>query len=199
MKPTEYGYYYGEGRTQATSHDVWQLIDEAVTEAPESGIHELMVGPMKNLVVLDYLNEEDIEDMRADGCLTTEHIAELVDERHDDAIWEGRAHLDQSAIDSFPGDASAKDILRWASEHIELDPSYGCIGRFPFPIQYFEGEWTFGVENHEAWATITYKNSLWHWESFGQSGDAETLEDAMRHSKCVVIGETERPAPWSES
>lgn len=199
MNPTEYGYYFGEGRVQVTSQNVWQLIDEAVTEAEALDVHDVMVGPMKNLLVLDYLDEEDIEDMRADGCLTALRIVELVDERHWEAIWEGQAHLDQCAIESFPGDASTKDILRWASDHIELDPSYGCIGRDPLPVQYFENKWTFGVNNPNAWATITYENSQWHWESFGQSGDAKTLEDAMSQSRCVVIGETERPAPWSES
>lgn len=195
MIPTEYGYYFGEGRVQVTSQNVWKLIDEAVTEAEALDVHDVMVGPMKNLLVLDYLDEEDVEDMQADDCLTPQRIVELVDERHWEAIWEGQAHLDQRAIESFPGDAPSNDILRWASDHIELDPSYGCIGRDPLPVQYFEGEWTFGVNNPNAWATITYENSQWHWVSFGQFGDAKTLEEAMHHSKCVVIGETERPAP----
>lgn len=182
MIPTEYGYYFGEGRVQATSQNVWQLIDEAVGEAEALDVHDVMVGPMKDLVVLDYLDEEDIEDMRADDCLTPQRIVELVGERHWEVIWEGQAHSDQRAIESFPGDAPSNDILRWASEHIELDPSCGCIGRDPLPVQYFEGEWTFGAKIHEAWATITYENSQWHWESFGQSGDAEALEEAMHHS-----------------
>lgn len=184
MNPTEYGYYFGEGRVQVISQNVWQLIDEAVGEAEALDVHDVMVGPMKSLLVLDYLDEEDVEDMQADDCLTPQRIVELVEERHWEAIW-GEAQLDQRAIESFPRDAPPKDILRWASEHIELDPSYGCIGRDPLPVQYFEGEWTFGVNNPNAWATITYENSQWHWVSFGQSGDAKTLEDAMRHSKCV--------------
>lgn len=195
MNPTEYGYYFGEGRVQVISQNVWQLIDEAVGEAEALDVHDVMVGPMKSLLVLDYLDEEDVEDMRADDCLTPQRIVELVDERHWETISEGQAHLDQRAIESFQGDAPPNDILRWASEHIELDPSYGCIGRDPLPVQYFEGEWTFGVNNPNAWATITHENSQWHWVSFGQSGKAKTLEAAMRHALRVAIGEIEQPAP----
>lgn len=104
MNPTEYGYYFGEGRVQVTSQNVWQLIDEAVTEAEALDVHDVMVGPMKNLLALDYLDEEDVEDMQADDCLTPQRIVELVEERHWEAIW-GEAQLDQRAIESFPRDA----------------------------------------------------------------------------------------------
>lgn len=171
-----FGWYYeGGGNCCGEGDDLWQLIDEAVSEAACSSLpgqlDKVRVGEMESLSASDMIDADD--------------VLEMVHDRLYDQVEDGTAEAD----DGFA--AALRAVL---DEYIELDPSRVCHGRYPLPIEYRKGEWTFGGdrtaepnEDDEPAAFITYATEPspetghigWCWWALGKMGNAPSLRDAM--------------------
>lgn len=191
---TTYGWYYEDGSVQdvCSSEHMWRLLGRAVEDAcADDALPKLRFGPEVPLRVSDLLDEDDIQSMIEDERLTPEDICEVVDERAGEMVEDGTAHLSGSYSEAFERVAlgTPAEILAWAVEHIELDPDTYYSGRYPLPIEYVDGGWTWGRhdEDAEAAAVITYATEPspetghvgWCWWALGQMGEAKTLPDAM--------------------
>lgn len=205
-----FGWYYEDGGNRcAEGDDLWLLVEQAVREAahdPLPGqLDRVRVGHIDDVAADSLLDEEDIVSMCDDGRLSAENILELLDERCADRFFDGGATFrcsKREADESLAAvlaryhdrDMLAPAVVSWANEHIELDPSSVCCGRYPLPIEYRKGEWTFGGdrtaepnEDDEPAAFITYATEPspetghigWCWWALGAMGEAPSLRDAM--------------------
>lgn len=200
-----FGWYYEEGTVQGDGDDAWSLIDEAVKQAADDErLHSLRVGEMRDLSVTEFFDEQDVIDLSDDGRLSADEIVECVDERIADAVIDGRAWL-------VGDDAKAKlrrivqahrcaedaagDIVRWATEHVQTEPTRCCDGRDPLPIDYVEGEWRYGChDDAEPVMIVTYASEPspetghvgWVWWAQGKMGEATTLPRAMRAAEAAL-------------
>lgn len=199
-----YGWYYDGGDVQGvcSREDMWQVLGRAVEEAvADDALPRLRFGfevPRVPLRVSDLLGEDDIQSMTDEEILTPERIVEWVDERSRYLDEDGPAHLrDRAAAEQAFEHVvcgTPAEVLAWAVEHIELDQDTYYSGRYPLPIEYVEGDWTWGGhdEDAEAAAVITYAAEPspetghvgWCWWALGKMGDAPTLPDAM--AACMV-------------
>lgn len=204
-----FGWYYEDGGNRcAEDDDLWLLVEQAVREAahdPLPGqLDRVRVGHIDDVAADSLLDEEDIVSMRDEGRLSAENILELLDERCADCFVDGGASFRCSKREADESLAAvlahyhdrdvARAVFSWASAYIELDPSSVCYGSYPLPIEYREGEWTFGGdhnpepdEDDEPAAVITYATEPspetghigWCWWALGNMGDAPSLRDAM--------------------
>ena len=202
------GFYYEGGNVQDTDNDAWSLIDRAIEEASDDGrLHALMVGPMQDLSVSDLFDADDVVSMSEDGRLSAQDIAELICERASYQIHEGIASLSDSTNAKIAlrrivqahrcAEDAAADIIQWAEEYINIDPSSYCDGRYPLPIEWIDGEWIYGDRNPEpleAAACITYTEESspetghvgWCWWALGKMGEAKSLKEAMTKAEAVI-------------
>lgn len=194
------GWYYECGTVQDTDSDAWALIGRAVEEAADDGrLHALLVGPMEDPSAAEYIDEEDALTYLNDGC-SAERIREDVSERFGDRVYEGRVHVrcsDREAQEALERAKTPRDVVAWAMDYLECDPSEYCDGRDPLPIEWIEGEWNYGdrrPEPPEAAACITYAEEPspetghvgWCWWALGKMGEAKSLKEAMAKCEAVI-------------
>jgi hypothetical protein len=187
------GWYYEEGTVQSEDSDVWDVIQEAVTEGAEEGrLDRVKVGPMVDYEPSDFLDDDDIFNLVADDDerLTAERICECIDAQLYDLVTDGYARLKEGATAPEFDPAKPEEIRAWADANIVLEPSRVCDGRYPLPIDYVDGKWRFGAEildNIDA--VITYSTEPdpetghegWCWTIPDiNMGEAKTLKEAMR-------------------
>lgn len=200
-----FGWYYEEGTLQGDGDDAWSLIDEAVKQAADDErLHSLRVGEIRDLSVTDFFDEQDVIDLSDDGRLSADAIVECVDERIADAVIDGRAWLvgdDAKAqlrriVQAHRcAEDAAGDIVRWATEHVQIEPTGCCDGRDPLPIDYVDGEWRYGChDDAEPAMIVTYASEPspetghvgWVWWAQGKMGEATTLPGAMRAAEAAL-------------
>lgn len=209
-----YGYYSEGGSVQATNEDVWTLIEEAVLDAVDcERLESLRVGPMRDLEVSELIDVSDIIDLAQDGRLTPDNVVEVITERAAERIEEGHAYYDsreakvafRRIVQEHKNETEgAPALIAWAEEHVSLDPSRYCDGRFPLPLEHVEGEWRFGcrdVEPPPSQGFVTYATEPspetghvgWCWWALGKMGDAATLAQAMhavrQHINKAIYGD----------
>lgn len=137
---TEYGAYYQDGAVFAVEQDVWKLIERAVPEAAKEGKLKLLrVGEMRKAFVSELLTEGDVERLALAGKLGPGEVLGLIGEKHNRQVSRGRALLSGIALQAFPAVTVCTNIyaavLRWAEQHIELDPPFFCEGAPPLAVR----------------------------------------------------------------
>ena len=202
----KFGWYYEEGSVQGTDDNMWDILFAAVEQANEDDrLHALFVGPMKCLAVDELLDADDVISMAREGRLTPDAICELVHERADERIYDGRAYLCDGAKPSFARVVrahtnevdAAEDVITWATRFIDFDFDVYCAGRRALPIEYVEGEWRHGcddLEPREAAACITFEaetspetgHAGWCWWALGKMGSARTLLEARERCEQII-------------
>lgn len=178
-----FGWYYEDGgNCRAEDDDLWQLIDEAVSEAACSSLpgqlDKVRVGEMESLSASDMIDADD--------------VLEMVHDRLYDQVEDGTVEAD---------DGFAAALTALLDEHLSLHPSSVCHGRFPLPVEYREGEWTFGGdhnpepdEDDEPAAVVVYTTVPspetghigWCWWALGKMGEAPSLRGAMTAAEEVI-------------
>lgn len=202
-----FGWYYESGSVQDESADLWTLLERAIPEAIDDGrLHALRVGEMHECSASELFDAEDVISMSDEGQLTAETIVEVISERHGERAYDGLATMDNAVAKPALrrivqahrcAEDAAPDVVRWADEHVALDPYIVCLGREPLPIEYVEGEWRFGcrdAEPPEPAAVIAYTTEPspetghvgWCWWALGRMGDSETLREAMAACESVI-------------
>lgn len=194
----EYGWYYEEGHVQDTDGDLWDLIDSAVREAVEDErLDGLRVGPMEDWKPSDHLTAVDVIEMiqNEDGQLPTANdFVEAVYGWHADNVHDGSASLRDGGADEFARinkrgrtiEEFAADVVAWADEHIALEPTSSCDGRYPLPIELVDGQWRFGSDDSKHAACVecaigpASDEVFWIWTAGNDMGEAKTLKEAMR-------------------
>ncbi len=193
-----YGWYYEEGTVQSEDGDVWDVIQEAVTEGAEEGrLDRVMVGPMEDYKPSDFLDDDTIElNVASAVCIDPESICEEVNAQLYDLVTDGYARLKEDATAPEFDPAKPDEIRAWADANIVLEPSRVCDGRYPLPIDYVDGKWRFGTEildNSDAIVTYSTEpdpetgHEGWCWMVPDTNmGEAKTLKEAMRAAEKAV-------------